>query len=236
VVLKSTFVMERVPRQRLSHVIADQVLEQIRSDNLAPGTRLPSEHELMRMLHVGRSTVREALNGLALTGAIEIRHGQGCFVASTAERQPRELEHALRRGLSGALMEARFLVEVEMLGLAAERATNEDLGRAEQALTAYERALKSGQSTVRLASRLHLRLLEGAHNDVLFGFIRAYLPMVHERGLELEEEGPRDEWEEYREHAELFGAVRDHDIERARARMREHLGAMSDQITKVEQG
>lgn len=231
----STLVLERAPRQRLSHVIAERLIERIREDGLTPGTKLPSEHELMRMLHVGRSTVREALNGLALAGVIEIRHGQGCFVASTAEPRPRELEHALRRGLTGALMEARILVEVEMLGLAAERATAEDVERAEQALAAYERALRSGQSTVRLASRLHLRLLEGAHNDVLFGFIRAYLPMVHDRGHELEQEGPRDEWEEYREHAELFAAVKDRDVERARASMRDHLGAMTDQITRVEQ-
>ncbi len=42
----------------------------------------------MTRLHVGRSTVREALNGLALTGVLEIRHGQGVFVASPAPATP----------------------------------------------------------------------------------------------------------------------------------------------------
>ena len=41
---------------------------------------MPSERELTKDLGVGRSTVREALNGLAMLGIVEIRHGQGVFV------------------------------------------------------------------------------------------------------------------------------------------------------------
>jgi GntR family transcriptional regulator, transcriptional repressor for pyruvate dehydrogenase complex len=231
---KSTLVMERVPRQRLGHVVAEQLIGKIRDEGLEPGTRLPSEHELMRMLHVGRSTVREALNGLALAGVVEIRHGQGCYVATSMEPAPDELEKALRRGVTGSLMEARLLVEVKLLGLAAERATDADLHRAEQALAAYERAVKAGASTVRLASRLHLRLLEAAHNDVLFGFVRAYLPMVHERGEELERANGRTDQEELRQHEELFLAVQAHDPDRARESMRRHLDVMTDRITQVE--
>lgn len=190
----------------------------------------------MRQLHVGRSTVREALNGLALAGIVEIRHGQGCFVVAAVEPDPRSLDRALRRGATAALMEARLLVEVEMLGLAAERATEEELVAIEHALAVYERAVRSGTSLVRLASRVHVRLLEAAHNDVLVGFVRAYLPQVHERGEELERAEPVERrWEEYREHYELYAAVRDRDPERARARMREHLGVMRAEITKVEE-
>jgi GntR family transcriptional repressor for pyruvate dehydrogenase complex len=235
-VAKSTLVLERPPRQRLSHTIAEQLAERIRSDRLAPGARLPSEHDLMRQLHVGRSTVREALNGLALAGILEIRHGQGCFVAAAPDPDPRSLDRALRRGATAALMEARVLVEVEMLGLGAERATQDELAAAEQALAAYERAVRTGTSHVRLASRVHLRLLEAAHNDVLLGFVRAYLPQVHERGEEVERDEPVERrWEEYREHYELYAAVRDRDPLRARVKMREHLGVMTAEIIRVEE-
>src|SRR3712207_8016336 len=47
-------------------------------------TRIPSERELMSAFGVGRSTVREAINGLAMLGVLEIRHGQGAFVADPA--------------------------------------------------------------------------------------------------------------------------------------------------------
>ena len=57
--------------------MAQQLLAQVRSGIYEPGMRMPSERELMASLGVGRSTIREALNGLAVLGVIEIRHGQG---------------------------------------------------------------------------------------------------------------------------------------------------------------
>lgn len=69
-----------VTRRKLTETVAEQLLDAIRE--LPPGTRVPSERELTRELGVGRSTVREALNGIAMLGIVEIRHGQGVFVAS----------------------------------------------------------------------------------------------------------------------------------------------------------
>ena len=188
----------------------------------------------MRMLHVGRSTVREALNGLTMAGVIEIRHGQGCFVASGEALGPAALETALRRGETRDLMEARLLVEVEMLGLAAERATAEDIRRAEEALKTYRQVLDAGASTVKAASRLHMRLLEAAHNEVLLGFVRIYAPKVLERGHEVEEGDPSSPLEEYQEHAQLLAAVLGADPKVARERMRNHLGAMEAEIGRAE--
>src|SRR6478752_9224709 len=68
-----------VTRRKLTETVAEQLLQAIRE--LPPGTRVPSERELTRELGVGRSTVREALNGIAMLGIVEIRHGQGVFVA-----------------------------------------------------------------------------------------------------------------------------------------------------------
>ena len=58
---------------------------------LPPGTKVPSERELTKELGVGRSTVREALNGLAMLGIVEIRHGQGVFVTG----EPAQVERAV---------------------------------------------------------------------------------------------------------------------------------------------
>ena len=66
---KSTLVLERVDRQRLTQVVAESLLARMDRDELGPGEKLPSERELMKMLHVGRSTVREALNGLRRVSA-----------------------------------------------------------------------------------------------------------------------------------------------------------------------
>ena len=74
-----TLKIGQAPRQKLAETVAQQILAAVR--DLPPGTRLPSERELTQQLKCGRSTVREALNGLAMIGVIEIRHGQGVFVS-----------------------------------------------------------------------------------------------------------------------------------------------------------
>jgi GntR family transcriptional repressor for pyruvate dehydrogenase complex len=235
-VAKSTLVLERVDRQRLTQVVAESLLQKLERDELKPGEKLPSERELMKMLHVGRSTVREALNGLALAGVVEIRHGQGYYVASRARPAPHALELALRRGVTANLMEARLLVEVEMVGLAAERATDDDLLEMEKVLGLYERAVHAGASTVRPAARFHQRLLDASHNEVLLGFVRMYMPKVLERGDELEREEPEHALAEYVEHRSLYEAVRDRQPEIARQRMRAHLEVMTTEFTRVEEG
>lgn len=66
-----------------------EIVQKIRSiieeDELRAGDRLPSERELSARLHVGRSSVREALRALELVGLIETRRGEGTFVKNFYE-------------------------------------------------------------------------------------------------------------------------------------------------------
>ena len=70
---------------------------------------MPSERELMQALNVGRSTVREALNGLVMLGVIEIRHGQGAFVTERphSQAEPEAIAAALAKGVTRDLLEVR---------------------------------------------------------------------------------------------------------------------------------
>src|SRR3954463_2016444 len=121
------------PRRKLSETVADALLAAVR--DLPAGTKVPSVRELTKELGVGRSTVREALNGLAMLGIVEIRHGQGVFVteAAPAEREPSVITAALGRGVTSEFIEAGLRVEVEVARLAARRRTDEDLARLEAA-------------------------------------------------------------------------------------------------------
>src|SRR6201999_1600591 len=93
----SGLALSRVPRSKLAETVAQHILGEIRTKQLSPGTRIPSERELTAALGVGRSTVREAVKGLAMLGVLEIRHGQGVFVVdpSAGAAAPRALASAL---------------------------------------------------------------------------------------------------------------------------------------------
>jgi len=85
--------------------IADNLLDQIESGELAPGTRLPPERTLSELFDVNRLTLRRALGILESQGLIIRKHGKGNFIAEPKiERQTRRLvsftDGMQRRGLS----------------------------------------------------------------------------------------------------------------------------------------
>jgi len=85
--------------------IADNLLDQIESGQLAPGTRLPPERTLSEMFDVNRLTLRRALSRLEVLGLVTRQHGKGNYVAEPKiERQTGRLisfTHGMeRRGLA----------------------------------------------------------------------------------------------------------------------------------------
>jgi GntR family transcriptional regulator, transcriptional repressor for pyruvate dehydrogenase complex len=227
-------------RQTLVERVAEQLMEEIDRQQLPPGARLPSEREIVQRLGVGRSTVREALNGLALVGVIEIHHGKGVFVADALKdhQAPREIGAALARSLTQELLEARKPVESEIVRLAARRRTKSDLAELEDTLVTHEQLLSEKRSAAKYGALFHRQLADAAHNQVLASFVNSIQRQLVERGNRLEQLPGYREWE-LAEHKEIFEAVRSGDPDRAAARLQQHLAAMQqhhDQLTPATSG
>ncbi|MEU1122817.1 GntR family transcriptional regulator [Streptomyces sp. NPDC005899] len=62
--------------------IAEDLAQQIRTGVLAPGSKVPSESELMARYSVSQGTARKAVAELRPTGLIDTLHGKGSFVKS----------------------------------------------------------------------------------------------------------------------------------------------------------
>jgi GntR family transcriptional regulator len=67
--------------QPMYRYIADDLRAKIRSGELAPNAKLPTEGELSEQYEASRNTVREAIRRLTDEGLLESRPGQGTFVA-----------------------------------------------------------------------------------------------------------------------------------------------------------
>ncbi|MBI0107956.1 FadR family transcriptional regulator [Lactobacillus sp. W8089] len=52
----------------------------IKDQNLQKGDKLPTEPELIKILGVGRSTVRESVKILAYSGVVEVKQGSGTYL------------------------------------------------------------------------------------------------------------------------------------------------------------
>lgn len=222
-----TLSLSPIPRSSLAESVAQQLLKEIRVKRLEPGTKLPSERDLMSALRVGRSSIREAINGLTMLGAVEVRHGQGAFVTEAANgiAPSRAIAVALARGVTRELFEARRLVESETARCAAERRTDADLAEIAKVISDHEAAVAAGRSGVEPAVRFHVEVAEAAHNEVLAGFVGSFAQMLGERGPILEEIAGYREWE-IEQHRSVFEPIEAGDPELAGERMRAHLDAV----------
>jgi GntR family transcriptional regulator len=66
----------------LYHQLAERLFAEIRGGRYAPGSKLPSEHELAETFKLGRPTVRQATASLIQRGLLERRRGSGTYVRS----------------------------------------------------------------------------------------------------------------------------------------------------------
>lgn len=222
-----------VTRRKLTATVAEQLLSAIRE--LPAGTKVPSERELTRELGVGRSTVREALNGIAMLGIVEIRHGQGVFVTGEPppDGEPSAITAALDRGVTNEFIEARLIVEVEVARLAARRRTDDDLARLSAALVEQEARLHGDvDALVHVAAHFNVLLADAAHNEVLSAMIQSFVALMIERGPRMHRLDGFGEWD-LQEHRGLYTAVLDRDPERAAKLMREHIEELARRYRAV---
>src|SRR3984893_15337142 len=60
--------------------VENVIIDRISDGSLTPGTRLPSEDDLVQEHAVSRTTIRAAIQSLVQRGLVEIRRGKGTFV------------------------------------------------------------------------------------------------------------------------------------------------------------
>jgi GntR family transcriptional regulator len=117
----------------ISRQIADQIAAQCAAGGLRPGERLPSVRELARELAVNQNTVLRVYERLCGEGLLEMRHGQGTFVAEGKSpgrlaMQRTRLYHELRQIARQAV--GLGLSTEELHGLLAEAADGIDVAEA----------------------------------------------------------------------------------------------------------
>jgi GntR family transcriptional regulator, transcriptional repressor for pyruvate dehydrogenase complex len=129
----------------LADRVAGALTESIVSGRLQPGDRLPTERELCEQFEVSRPVVREAVRSLIAKGLLRDSPRRGHVVSALGREAFTESLTLYLRGRRldyGKLMEVRDLIEVENAGLAAERASPDQL----EALRAAAARLRSGLS------------------------------------------------------------------------------------------
>src|SRR3954468_9160212 len=102
----------------------------INRGTLGPGARLPAERRLAQQIGVSRPTVRAGLRTLAALGVVRSRRGSGPYIPSGPPALAAEalgFLAALHKFTVDDVYEVRRILEVGAAGLAARRATPDQL-------------------------------------------------------------------------------------------------------------
>lgn len=116
---------------------------QISNGEWAVGSLIPKEVELMTLIGVGKSTVREAVRSLAAFGMLETVPGVGTFVRSRTPVSTILTEFLAEHDLEEVLVYRRSL-EIEAAQHAAINRTDEQLRALREA---HDRSLQAGSQT-----------------------------------------------------------------------------------------
>lgn len=221
-----------IRRSRLYEGVVRQIQDLIAEKHLQPGDRLPGERELAEALSVSRASVREGLRVLHFIGVVEVRPGEGTYVATSP---PTPLDPSMYSVLSERtvlldLIEARRILEEGIVHLAARRATRDDLEELERFVQDRETALAAGRHDVESDIQYHTMLAEATGNPVLVSAMRhlgeMWLQAREKTGRK--DTSPRRAW---KFHQQILQAVRRRQPAVARRLLRKHLEDMRAEIT-----
>jgi GntR family transcriptional repressor for pyruvate dehydrogenase complex len=220
--IKSDF--EAVRRNKVYEEVAKQI-ENLILHKLKPGDKLPSERELAEMLRVSRSSIRDAIRGLELTGLVEPRQGSGTIVRQISpDAQVNPFAHALKRRqeLVSELLDFRKMLEPPLAARAATHASSDEISEMEEILRRQEEKQQQGESAVAEDAEFHYSVALASDNSVVLKVIDILMDLLRDtraRSLQLADRSQKS----LDGHRRILAAIKQHDSEAAKAAMRRHI-------------
>lgn len=227
---------KKVKTKKVYMKIVEQVQDLIKEGKLKLGDKLPPEHILAEKFGTSRPSVREALSALEILGVIESRGGKGNFIKDNLnsplyEQRFKELQ---KEESPFELLEARKAVETEIAGLAAEKATSEDIREIEEALDRMENALNDTPRVMEFDREFHIAIAKAAHNSVLFQMMNYLADGLKESlWVNIKEKSwalPGHPQKYLEEHTRLLEAIKEGDKKAARRTMYSHLADVEEDL------
>lgn len=219
--------MKKINRSRISDQIINQILSLISEGKLRIGDKLPPESVLVKQFGVGRSSLREAIRALSLVEVINVRHGQGMYIAASPESLP---TYSLRwNNLRGhdkveQIIEARILLEQIIAQCAIEKASDEDIAEIRSKLRHIQSAKNDRNDYIQADMAFHFAIAKASHNPILVRFFSDIRQMIRtwiERRTPFSDQS--DKYIISEQHNEILEAIQERDIKKAHLAIRKHL-------------
>jgi GntR family transcriptional repressor for pyruvate dehydrogenase complex len=214
-----------IKRQTLTSQVIDHILDLIKSGQVKPGEKLPTEKQLTETLGVSRTCIREAMKSLESLRLISIRPKVGTVVLTptpSALFSGRSLSTLAHLQETDILIEFRSVIEVGLAVLATKKATEQDLSAMRKALEEHKRALASDGIAYPADIAFHKAIAEASRNPIAIAVLQLISePLTEQRRRtnrvrQAAEDGLRD-------HRRIFRAIQRRDSDKVRKAMIAHM-------------
>jgi GntR family transcriptional repressor for pyruvate dehydrogenase complex len=224
-----------LPRTTLTEAAFEQLIAYVVKGTWKAGDRLPPERELCQQFGIARTSLREALKAMELVGMLDSRVGDGTFVCPRSEFLSRPLLWAFTGTDHEELveiMEARTVVEETLAGLAAERASADEISAIKVTIAQMRDVIAAGSSILEADMSFHLAVAAAAHNEVLRNAVQL-LRNITRQWLKYKVQIPNVAASVLKRHEAVYRAIASRKPKAARIAMRKHLEETQQLVIQV---
>lgn len=218
--------------QRAWQIVLARIESDLAAGRLRPGDHLAPERALASELAVGRSSVREAVRVLEVLGVVRTQTGSGPSSGAIITAAPSTAMSVLMRLQVAAqafdvddVVRTRLLLETGVIDQLAAAGVP-DLTEAETLLSAMDDDALTSAEFLSLDAEFHLALASAAGNPVVLATMAGLRTSIEDYVTAGARQLP--DWSPVatrlrREHRALIAAIRAHDADGARRRLRDHI-------------
>jgi GntR family transcriptional regulator, transcriptional repressor for pyruvate dehydrogenase complex len=229
---------QEIRRVKLRDQVTERIAEMVLSGTYTEGDRLPPERKLVEELGVSRTVVREALNALESRGVVRIEHGRGAVVSGVglpAVRDTLELYLRSRPETMLELLEVRRALEIEVAGLAAQRATPEDIEAMREANEVMRERIEAPEGYVNADTVFHMLLARSTKNQIFLLMNEPITDLLLE-SRKITGSLPENARRAVKGHEAIIEKIEARDVAGARLAMTEHLLTTQKDVERFMEG
>ncbi len=207
-------------------VVVDYIRTQILERKLRAGDKLPTEGELCKLLNIGRGSVREAVKHLEAIQLLDVRRGDGTYIANVRELTAFDTllyKIVLENIDFQQILDYRIQLEIGVIQLAIRNRTDDDLEALQENCHSFESCMRSSEENLsqtlhELDLEFHQLLGKATKNlllaDVYKASLKLFSPcMLHNYQQEQAQPSPQETIENHRlllialERRDLYAAI-----------------------------
>jgi len=219
--------LKPLKRTDVTQLVVDRLRTLLEQEVLTPGSKLPPEPEMSKLLGISRPSLRQAYKALSILGILRAVPGDGTYISESTSNilsVPLTFLMLMRRIGLQEVFEFRMMLESSMARLAATRASEDEIREMTAEIESMTAGLRVGDSDRYRTSeyQFHTSIAKAAHNHLLLEIIHIVGGILWEARRALHNL-VTDLDADLAQHRAILMGIAEHHPEKAATAMREHL-------------